>query len=163
MKSRKMTRLSARSLAMLLLSGMLGSAFLADAAQLRVKRLHDKGADVSYEVQVADVQDLFAYQVEVTLVGDGYEIGTVSEGAFLGGDGTRTLFVQKADSQQPGNWIVAATRTGENGGIDGDGTVALITLRSMGDQANARPPRLRLVGANSRLVDSQNREIPSGK
>lgn len=143
----------------LLSVGLLLALSGAEAADLKLKPQRGGGGEVAYELQVTGAEDLFAYQVTVTVPGSDYATAAVTEGSFLGSDGSRTLFIQKSDGK-PGQWLIAGSRLGDVAGMAGKGVLATVTLRPAVDGANSRQARLELIEGESLLVNSDQQTTP---
>jgi len=146
-------------LALLLLVVAVAAPAAADGGHLKLRRLRSHGPEVTYAVVVQDARDLYAFQAGVRVRGEAYRISQVSEGGFLGADGTRTLFVQKEDPAHPGRWLISGSRLGKVAGVAGKGRLATITLSPVGDRARRRHARLRLVRGETLLVSSTGETI----
>jgi hypothetical protein len=84
--------------------------------------------DIIISVSVSDVQDLYGFQFDLTYNPGVLKFQNISEGAFLGSDGSSTFWFPP-NSSTPGfldNTI--STRLGMVGGLDGSGILATLVF-----------------------------------
>ena len=88
------------------------------------------GQEVSIKVQVHKVKDLFGAPFYLVYDPHLLEAVKVSEGDFLKKDGKKTAFL-KSVKKEKGRIIVGLTRLGAVGGVDGEGTLAVVVFKAL--------------------------------
>jgi len=81
-------------------------------------------------------------------------IPPASEGSFLGGDGTGTIFLAN-DSSQGGEVVVGLSRMGGGAGASGSGTLATFTFKAL------KGPRVAFAFSGASVKDPQARNLPA--
>ncbi len=77
-----------------------------------------------------------------------------SEGSFMGGDGTGTIFLAN-ESSQGGEVVVGLSRMGGGVGVTGSGTLATFTFRAL------KGPRVAFAFSGASVKDPQARNLPA--
>jgi general secretion pathway protein D len=88
------------------------------------------GQEVLVEIQVHKVKDLFGAPFYLVYDPHRLEAVKVSQGDFLRKDGKKTAFLNSIKKEK-GRIIVGLTRLGAVGGVDGDGTLAVVAFKAL--------------------------------
>jgi len=86
--------------------------------------------EFSVKVQVHKVKDLFGAPFYLLYDPKLLDVKKVSQGDFLKKDGKKTAFLFKTDKQK-GKIIVGLTRLGPVGGMEGEGTLVIVSFKAL--------------------------------
>src|SRR4029077_14819083 len=89
------------------------------------------GSNVVLDVNIANVTDLFAFQFDLSFAPGTVSAASIAEGAFLAAGGT-TAFIPGTIDNVGGNIAATAdTLIGPGPGVNGSGTLAVLTLTGL--------------------------------
>jgi general secretion pathway protein D len=88
------------------------------------------GQEVSIKIQVHKIMDLFGAPFYLVYDSHLLEAVSVSQGDFLKKDGKKTAFLNTIKKEK-GRIIVGLTRLGTVGGVDGEGTLAVVAFKAL--------------------------------
>lgn len=88
------------------------------------------GQEVLVEIQVHKARDLFGAPFYLIYDPHRLEAVRVSQGDFLRKDGKKTAFLN-AIKKEKGRIIIGLTRLGAVGGVDGEGTLAIVAFKAL--------------------------------
>jgi Cohesin domain len=86
------------------------------------------GQEILVKIQVYKVKDLFGAPFYLVYDPHRLEAVRVSQGDFLKKDGKKTAFLNKIKKEK-GRIIIGLTRLGAVGGVDGEGTLAIVAFK----------------------------------
>jgi general secretion pathway protein D len=88
------------------------------------------GREVIIQIKVQEGKDLFGAPFYLVYDPKLLEVLKVSQGEFFKKDGKRSAFLQKVDPKA-GRIIIGQTRMGKVEGMDGKGTLVLVTFKAL--------------------------------
>jgi len=88
------------------------------------------GREVSIQIDVQEGKDLFGAPFYLIYDPKLLKVVKVSQGDFFKKDGKRSAFLQKVDPKS-GRIIIGQTRLGNVGGMNGKGTLVLVTFKTV--------------------------------
>lgn len=88
------------------------------------------GQEVSIKIQVHKIKDLFGTPFYLVYDPHLLEAVRVSQGDFLKKDGKKTAFLNTIKKKK-GRVIIGLTRLGAVGGVDGEGTLAVVAFKAL--------------------------------
>ncbi|HEV2987280.1 MAG TPA: cohesin domain-containing protein [Candidatus Angelobacter sp.] len=89
------------------------------------------GSNVVLDVNIANVTDLFAFQFDLSFAPGTVSAASIGEGAFLAGGGTTAFIPGTIDNVGGTIAATADTLIGPGPGVNGSGTLAILTLTGM--------------------------------
>jgi hypothetical protein len=93
----------------------------------------DLGATFTVEVRVSDVSSVGGYEFEMAFDGDVVEVLDVEDGGFFEGTGRSVMALEPEIDNGAGRVIFGAVTLGDGAGARGDGRLAVLTLKGVGD------------------------------
>jgi Cohesin domain len=111
------------------------------------------GQEVLIKIQVHKVKDLFGAPFYLVYDPHRLEAVRVSQGDFLKKDGKKTAFLNKIKKEK-GRIIIGLTRLGAVGGVDGEGTLAIVAFKVL------RTGRATLAFHEVDFKDSRQSSLP---
>lgn len=117
------------------------------------------GSSFTLQVTAADVADLYAYQFDITFDPAVFQVGGVSEGAFLPTGGSTDFLAGTVDNSAGSVSFTLGTLIGLGvPGVNGSGVLASFSVTSIGSA-----PGVGTFGlANVTLLDSSGADISAG-
>ena len=125
----------------------------ASATTIRIDPPSSMGGTVDVNVQIADVQDLYAWQFDIAFDGAFVHAASVTEGDFLAGAGSTFFIPGSIDNAAGTITFTANTLLGPVAGVSGTGTLAAIRFAGVG--LGTSPVTL----SNVVLLDSASSDI----